>query len=133
MLDLAAKKAEDTSVRKGTRYDALRLISLNSWGTSKEALVRYAAADNDAALIRGAVEGLGDVPHVEAATALHQTLSDVPSELRVFVMNGLLRADGNRVYLLDAISAKMVSAESLSQEVRQGLISHANPEVRKQA
>ncbi|PQO38491.1 neutral/alkaline non-lysosomal ceramidase N-terminal domain-containing protein [Blastopirellula marina] len=133
MLELALVKANDNSVRHGTRYDALRLIAMLPWSKSKQTLEKYTASGQNAELVRGAIEGLGDVPNAEAAAALNDAIPRTPEQLRVFAMNGLLRADGQRLYLLDAISSGLISPEAVSGKLRTDLFAHPEPSIRQQA
>ena len=53
--------ADDEKVPTGTRYDALRIVALDSWKDAEPRLTKYLAKSANAELQQGAVSGLMDV------------------------------------------------------------------------
>ena len=70
MLVLASTTADNAATPTGTRYDALRLLGVDSWDRRGAQLVRYLGKGVDAELQQGAVSALGDMPAPEATHAL---------------------------------------------------------------
>ena len=62
MLVLASTMADNTAVPTGTRYDALRLLGVDSWDHRGAQLVKYLGKGVDAELQQGAVSALADMP-----------------------------------------------------------------------
>jgi hypothetical protein len=126
-LELASAMADNSDVFNGTRYDALRIIGVDSWDRRGAQLCRYLkkgkGIDNE--LVQGAIGGLGTMrsPHVAAAI-----LAEYPhynAENRGFALDALLR-DGQRMaVLLDAVEAGTVNVHDLNA-VRVAKLTHSS-------
>jgi len=88
-LELASAMAEDSRAPHGTRYDALRMLGVETFARRGAQLVKHLAPDAHAELQMGAVSALADIGGPEALGAL---LNSLP---------GL--AEGNRELALDAL------------------------------
>lgn len=125
-LELAFEKAEDTNVRSGTRYDAIRLLALSQWEAAKPVLSKYIQPNSQIDLIHGSIDGLADSPHPEAAVILCMAYNELPERLKGFAQRGLLRVDGNKQYLLTAIDEGLISPKAVPDAIRDGLVAHPN-------
>lgn len=115
-LELAVAVADDEKVPTATRYDALRMIPLLPWETCRAQLVKYAAKDVHPELQQGAVSGLADVNHPEAAAVLIEHFAGFTDGNKGFALDGLLRAPERAEALLDAIEAGKIPAGALGEE-----------------
>jgi hypothetical protein len=115
-LDLAVVMADNTSVRAGTRYDALRMLGVLPWDRAGAPLTRYLAAGVDTELQAGAIGGLSDLQDDRAAEALVHHATNLAPENRRHAIDALLRTDARRVRLRDAISRGVIREEWLTPE-----------------
>src|SRR4029077_19086869 len=60
-LEQSAAMADDAKVPTGTRYDALRVIAMDTWEKRGDHLVKYLARGTHAELQMGAISGLSDM------------------------------------------------------------------------
>ena len=121
-LDLASTMADSDAVRTGTRYDALRMLGVDSWDRRGAQLSRYLGQGVDAELQQGAVSALGDMQAMEAAHALISGLKHATPNNRKLVIEALLRDDCRRDALLGCVENRVVTAAELGDEVRKKLI-----------
>ncbi len=70
VLKLAAVMADNQKVFKGTRYDALRILGLDTWNHRGAQLFRYLVKGVDDELQQGAIGGLSDMRSPCVAPAL---------------------------------------------------------------
>ena len=117
-LDLAERMADDTKVRNGTRYDALRMLAVLPYDRVGAQLTRYLSKDVDAELQMGAIGGLADLPDPRAAEALVQHMPHYTERNRGLAINGLLKSDVGRARLKAAIAAGAVQDAWLTPEQR---------------
>jgi putative membrane-bound dehydrogenase-like protein len=127
---LASKMADDEQVRDGTRYDALRMLGVNSWETSGKQLVRYLAPKHGDELQMGAVSGLLDIEAPEAGAAVIEAFSGLGEENQRLAIEGLLRSPERRRQLADAIKDGQIPANVLTPEQHSRL---AEPEAERSA
>ncbi len=120
-LPQAAAMADNDKVPTGTRYDALRMIALESWDRAGEQLKRYLAKGVHAELQMGAVSGLSDVDRPEAAPLLLSALPHLSAENRRLALDALVRTESRMRVLLDAIEAGTLAANALSERQSQRL------------
>lgn len=120
-LDLAETMADDAKVRNGTRYDALRMLAVLPWDRAGARLVRYLSKDVDPELQMGAIGGLSDLQDDRAADALLQHLPHYTDRNRGLAITALLRTDGRRAKLKDAIARGAVQDAWLTPEQRRKL------------
>ncbi len=59
--DLAAAMAADDKVKAGTRYDALRILAVDTWKQRGAQLTKYLAAGTPAEVQQGAIAALSDM------------------------------------------------------------------------
>lgn len=120
-LELAITMADDPKVRNGTRYDALRMLAVLPWERAGAQLVRYLSPDVDAELQLGAIGGLSDMPDERAGRALVEHFAHFAEANRRHAINALLRTDGRRALLRDALARGVVRDAWLTQEQRERL------------
>ena len=104
-IDLASAMADDTAVPAGTRYDALRMLGVQSWDHRGAQLFRYLLKGTHPELQQGAVCALGDVPSPSVPQALLSGFDTYSDGNRAFVIEALLRDDLRRTALLDALES----------------------------
>src|SRR5262249_41327006 len=90
-LKLAHSMADDEKVPTGTRYDALRIVALDSWKAALPRLTKYLAKSAHAELQQGAVSGLSDVERPEVGELLAKALPDLTTGNRALAITALLR------------------------------------------
>ena len=132
-LDLAAKMADDERVRKGTRYDALRIIPLDPTQLHLDQLRKYLSKGVDGELQMGAVSGLGDVDLPVVTTWLKENMMDFNANNRRLAIEALGRNDDRLSGLLDAIDSKRIDKSEISKSVIDGLFASKNPSLRSKA
>jgi len=113
--DLAAAMADDEKVKTGTRYDALRMIAMDSWEKRGAQLVKYLGRDVNAELQQGAISGLSDMQSPQVATALASGLAHYPKANRDFALDALVRDESRMGVLLDEIAAGRVTQADLGE------------------
>jgi len=113
-LQKSAGLADDESVTRGTRYDALRMIALLGWDASGAKLRNYLARGTHAELQMGAVSACGDIDDARAADALIEALPGLdPRNVRLAV-NALKRTAERKQKLDEAVAAGRIPAELLN-------------------
>jgi putative membrane-bound dehydrogenase-like protein len=117
-LELAATMADDVQVNTGTRYDALRMLGVESWDRRGKQLVKYLPKEVHGELQMGAVSGLADVDRTEAGKALAESLRFLEGQNRALALDALLRNSERREMLRQAIAAGIVHKEELNESQR---------------
>lgn len=112
---------DDTKVPTGTRYDALRMIALDSWENGGKHLLQYLTKDTHAELQMGAVSGLGDMDYPEAAKALVNCLNIVTPDNRRLAIEALFRTTTRKQALREQLERGTIPAEWLSEAQRNAL------------
>ncbi|HUE70031.1 MAG TPA: hypothetical protein VMP01_04010 [Pirellulaceae bacterium] len=120
-LSAAATMADDEQVKKGTRYDALRMIALDPTKESREHLTKYLAEGTDAELQMGAVSGLSDIDAQEIAPLLIGHVQHMTPSNRTLAIDALLRSDARAKALLGAIESGTIAEDWLSPQQKQAL------------
>jgi len=126
-LDEAARMADDAGVPQGTRYDALRMLGVESWERRGQQLIRYLAAGTSAELQMGAVSGLGDMPGTGAGEALIGSLAHLTGDNRKLALDALMRDGMRHASLRAAVEGKRVGLELLDDERLRELRGAASP------
>ena len=90
--------ADAGKVPDGTRYDALRVVALDSWKVAEPRLAKYLAKSANAELQQGAVSGLVDAEDPGATGLLVRSLSDLTEGNRKIAVAGLLRTPARQLY-----------------------------------
>jgi hypothetical protein len=132
-LDLASAMTDDAKVPSGTRYDALRMLGMESWEKRGAQVVRYLAKGTHGELQMGAVSALGDMPSPQAATALIAALEHLKGTNRELALDALLRDEPRIGALLDASKARGYQPENLGTNRVAKLRDHPNPALRARA
>lgn len=132
-LAAAAVMADNDKVRNGTRYDALRIVALDSWERSGPPLRRYLAKDSDAELQMGAISGLSDVDMPQVAPLLLEGLGAFPPSNRALALEALLRNEARTTALLNALEQGKVKPSILSKAQVNALRGHKNKTLRARA
>ncbi|MSU57035.1 MAG: c-type cytochrome [Pedosphaera sp.] len=115
-LDLASAMADDEKVKPGTRYDALRMVAMDSWEKRGAQLVKYLGKGVNAELQQGAISGLSDVKSPEVAAALASGLGHYSKSNREFALDALLRDEARIGALLDELAAGRVTKKDLGEQ-----------------
>ena len=121
-IELAAKMADDESVRTGTRYDALRMLGVKDWEEHGEHLVRYLAEGIDPELHQGAVCALVDIPSPRIVEPLLESMERLTPSNRKFAIEGLARDADRREDLIDALEAGRIDPKDVGEDVRRVLV-----------
>jgi putative membrane-bound dehydrogenase-like protein len=133
VLELAAKMADDEKVNSGTRYDALRIVACRDFKDARGQLTGYLNQPDNRDLQQGAVSGLADCPHEDAAVALAKATPKLHKDLQGFAIAGLIRVDGETNYLLSAIKNSKIRVDAIPSSVTSPLLAHPNEAIRLQA
>ncbi len=128
--DLAATMADDENVKTGTRYDALRMIAMDSWAKRGAQLTKYLAPGVNAELQQGAISGLSDVRSPEVAPALVAGLGHYSKSNREFALDALVRDEARIGVLLDEVAAGRVTRAELGDKRLERLNNAGNVELR---
>jgi len=132
-LKEAAVMADNQRVFKGTRYDALRILGLDTWNHRGAQLFRYVLVGVDDELQQGAIGGLSDMRSPCVAPALLSGFPHYSAENRGFALRALLRDRDRTFVLLEAIEAGTVKAADLGSERLAILINNPDPSIRERA
>jgi len=132
-LTLAAEMADDEKIFKGTRYDALRMIALESWDLRGAQLFKYLVKGVDDELQQGAISGLADMPAPSVGQALLSGFAHYSEGNRKFALDALLRDETRTAALLDAVEAGRVTRNDLGAERVDKLLKHENRAIRDRA
>lgn len=114
-LELALSMADDEKIPYGTRYDALRMMSLLPWERCRVQLVRYLARDQNAELQQGAVSGLADINHPAAGKQLVDSLEGLTEANKDFALDALLRTPERIRLLQEAVAAQKITPQDLGE------------------
>ena len=109
-LELAAAMADDPKVFNGTRYDALRIIGVDTWDRRGAQLSRYLKKGKgiDDELVQGAIGGLGTMRSPHVAPAILCGIPHYNQENRGFALDALLKDPQRMSALLDAVESGRV-------------------------
>ncbi|QDT53130.1 hypothetical protein Pan44_11450 [Caulifigura coniformis] len=113
-IQKSAGLADDESVTRGTRYDALRMIAFLGWDNCGAKLRNYLSRGTHAELQMGAVSACGDMDDVRAAEALIAALPGLDARNVRLAVNALKRTAERKQMLDEAVAAGRVSAELLN-------------------
>jgi hypothetical protein len=133
LLEVAATMADNGKVRNGTRYDALRILGIDSWERRAAQLKKYLAKGTNGELQQGAVSGLSDVKVAEAATSLAGAFKNLTPHNQKFALEALLRDESRIPILLDAIEKSDIPASALSGEQKARLARLSDEKLRQRA
>lgn len=125
--------ADNTQVKDGTRYDALRIVALAEPDKAIPALSKYLGKNANAELQMGAVSGLGDIESAKATELLVKGLPDFAKGNRDLAITALLRTTDRVKALLDAVAGGNVNKDWLNESHRKGMFDHTDAGVRKRA
>jgi hypothetical protein len=115
LMVLSAAMADDTAVRSGTRYDALRILGADEFGKHGQHLIKY-LGDADAELQMGAISGLSDMESPAAALAIAASLAKYSDANKRLAIAALMRTDARRSLLRRAINEGRVKQIELTSE-----------------
>jgi hypothetical protein len=120
-LELASRMADDEKVAMGTRYDALRMLGVETWEKRGAQLVRYLAPEMHPELQMGAVSALADLGSDSASRALLAALPDLTDRNREMALQSFLKSDAGTALLLEAIENRRLSSGLLGAPVKKQL------------
>ena len=131
--DLAAAMAADERVKPGTRYDALRILGVESWAGRGALLTKYLAEGTEAEVQQGAIGALSDMKGSEVGAVLIGGLKHFSGRNRNSALNALLRDDSRMAVLLDAVAAGQLTTSDLGDVRVQKLKTAENEKIRARA
>lgn len=132
-VDLAAAMTDDENVPAGTRYDALRMLGVDTWEKRGKQIIAYLKPGTNAELQMGAVSALGDMDEPPAGEALLASLVDLTPGNRNLALDALLRNASRAKRVLDAVAIGRLSVESLGAERVKRMKNHDDAEVSRRA
>lgn len=133
-IELSSKMADNREVANPYRYDALRIIAMQSWEEASDQLIEYLSGEVDSELQMGAVSGLSDVRSPRVAEVLIDHVGEYSTDRnRSLAMDALMRTDERKMALLDAVSRGRVPAEMLGAERIERLQNASNTEIQERA
>lgn len=132
-VEFSYELAGDPEVPYPWRYDALRMIAMDSQNQSIPELSSYLDPEFDGHLHMGAISGLSDIRSPEVPPALISGLSYFSERNRDLAVDGLLRTDERIEALLNAVTAGKLSTEDIGEERIEQLKTHENENLRNRA
>jgi hypothetical protein len=132
-LELAAQMTENEAVNTGTRYDAMRIIALDTQHSRIEQLAKYLPKGTHDELQMGAVSGLSDIDSKDVPRLLIENVGHFNEENRELAIGALLRFDSRAATLLDAIAGGRLSASLLNGAQRRALLESPNALIKTRA
>jgi len=132
-LEKAWVMADNENVPPGTRYDALRMTPLLPWPKARAQLVRYLGPGVPPELQQGAVSGLADAEHPEAAGLLIEHFAGFTEGNQTFALDALLRGPQRARALLDAVASGRIPAVAVGGARWKKLLDAPDAGVREQA
>jgi hypothetical protein len=132
-LTEAATMADNEEVRTGTRYDALRMIALDSTYDNLLRLAKYMSKETNAELQMGAVSGLSDFPSEKSAGMIMAHIANLTPQNRSLALDALLRSEERAKLLVAAIERGRIPAEWLSELQRKKLREQPSKNLRQRA
>lgn len=132
-LEQASVMVENELVPSGTRYDALRMIAMESWKIRGDQITKYLKKDVQDELQMGAVSGAVDMKGPEATQALLTGMDGFSEYNRSLAIEGLMRSRDRITALLDAMEGNLFRRDYLSLEQRKRLLSNEDPQLRMRA
>ena len=130
---MAVTMAADESVKPGTRYDALRILGVESWKAQGATLTKYLGAGVHAEVQSGAIGAVNDMRTKEAGPALISSLKNFSDRNRTAALNALVRDDSRMTAVLDAVAAGRLTASDLGEARVQKLKAAENKKIRARA
>jgi putative membrane-bound dehydrogenase-like protein len=100
-LRKSVEMADNSKVRPGTRYDALRMVAMLNWDESGKILTKY-LKDGPRELQMGAVSGLGDIQHDDVVMTLVAALPMLTRRNRTLAIEALQRTPRRQQAYRDA-------------------------------
>jgi putative membrane-bound dehydrogenase-like protein len=122
--------ADSDKIPNGTRYDALRIVALDTWSAAQPRLLPYLKQEVNAELQQGAVSGFVDIEEPAATGVLIGALPKLTAGKRNFALTGLLRSPARVTSLLDALEKGLVMANWLTNEHRESLLKYPDEAIR---
>ncbi|MEX0586553.1 MAG: c-type cytochrome, partial [Pirellulales bacterium] len=132
-IELASAMSDDAKAPHGTRYDALRMIGVDTWARRGAQLVKYLAPGGNDELQMGAVSALSDMPVPEASAALLDNLDNYSANNRRLALDAMFRSQDRVAALLDRIESKKIPRTTLSDRRVQLLKNNQQESIRKRA
>ncbi len=132
-LELASAMTDREDVPPGTRYDALRMIGLDSWERRGTQIGRYLSPNAHPELQLGAVSALVDMSSERALEVLLTAIPDLTERNRKLALEGLLKDADRFSRLLDAIATGRLSPDLLPAAWVEQALQFAQPELAERA
>ena len=129
-IALSFRMAEDTAVRNGTRYDALRMVACGDWELARPLLAKYLGKGMNAELQMGAVSGLADCDSPAVPALLIEAFPGLTPKNRSLAIGALLRSDSRKAALVEALEKGTLKAEEIPAADRRAILSGLSGEQR---
>jgi hypothetical protein len=133
LLPAGATMADNEKVPAGTRYDALRILGVDTWERRGKQLAKYLGKGVNAELQMGAISGLGDMNVAQVGPLLVAGLAHFPAGNRKLALAALLRTEARAAVLIEGLEKGTVKAEWLGKEHIEALRKLKNEDLRKRA
>ena len=131
-LRLAAEMAGDAKVRSGTRYDALRILGVDSFERSQKALLPYLVKGAPAELQMGSVSALGDINEPQASNQLLVHLEELTDSNCELAIDALLRTDERARSLFDRMNSGKLQRIALNPRQQKVLAERTSRQDKKE-
>lgn len=132
-LELSSTMADDPEVPNPTRYDALRMVAMDSWDRRGSQLVAYLGEGIEDELQMGAISGLADMRSPHVSEALLSGLPNFSERNRNLALDAMLRTEERVETLLNVVAAGKVTATDLGRERIERLRNYENMALRTRA
>ncbi len=132
-IALASTMTDNEKVRTGTRYDALRMIAMESWEERGAQISRYLAKGINDELQMGAISGMSDMPAAESGRLLLENFAHYSDYNKSMAIDAMLRTIPRTQRLLNAIEQGHVTAAQLGKDRIIKLRQHTDKTIRATA
>jgi len=129
-IELASVMADDERIAHGTRYDALRMVAMDSWERRGAQLAGYLARGVNAELQQGAISGLADMKSPHTAAALVSGLGHYSKSNRELALDALLRDESRIESLVGELAAGRITKTDLGEKRLDKLVKIENQKLR---
>ena len=126
-LDEAVRVADDPQVPASTRYDALRMVGLDTWERRGLLLEKYLSDATVPELQMGAANALADMEHPEATAALMKHVPALSNKVRYAAVEGLLHSPRHQQQVIEQLEKQTFQLGWLNVEQREKLLKIEDP------
>ncbi|MFN8708303.1 MAG: hypothetical protein ACK50J_16625, partial [Planctomyces sp.] len=124
---------DNEAVRKGTRYDALRMAAMLPWSMTGQLLSRYIGKGIDEELQMGAISAMADMPAADAGRTIIENLTHYGQHNRSLALDAMLRTGPRINRLLNFVEAGTIKSTDLGDERVRKIREHSDAQIRARA